>query len=166
MKNQFSMICTGVAISLLAGTMGIETAQAAPMNKQLSTNQCLSLIGDADRTGTIKSIVGSQVLVELDGVANERDRFVWVGSSKGQIGTLNLIEGTRVCLSEDLEMKLYGIVGFLPFVDPVVARENTSRVSQLDFGSTTPQTTIPPRQVTPTSRPTSVSPAAPIRGLW
>ncbi|MBE9119013.1 hypothetical protein IQ249_24290 [Lusitaniella coriacea LEGE 07157] len=160
MRNKLSIICTGVAISLLAGTMGIKTAQAAP------TNQCLSLTGDADRTGTIKSIVGSQVLLKLDGVANERDRFVWVGSSKGQIGTLNLIEGTRVCLSENPEMDRYAIVGFLPFVDPVVARESTSRVSQLDFGSTTPQTTIPPRQVTPTPRPTSVSPAAPIPGLW
>lgn len=109
------------------------------------------------------------MLIELDDPQAAEERFVWIGSSKQQLGALNLIEGMKVCLADIPAIDKYAIVGIASPVEVAELRETTSRASQLQFPSTGPTITAPPpRQQTtvrPTPTPATISPN-PIPGLW
>jgi len=163
MKRSNIGILTGVTLSLLLGSVAIAPAQANVRNR------CLAATQEADKIGTVKSVIGDKVLIELDDPQASEERFSWVGSSKQQLGALNIIEGMKVCLADLDPIDQYAIVGVASPVDIVESQETASRASQLRFtstGSTIP--TPPPRQQT-TVRPTPTAapiPAAPIPGLW
>ncbi|NEO26166.1 MAG: hypothetical protein F6K03_04535 [Kamptonema sp. SIO4C4] len=156
-----------VALSLLLGAIATEAGKAAP-------SQTLEL-AQREQTreprmrGIVKSVVGTQVLVELD---RREDPYVWVGVSRSQLGTLNLMGGTPVYVEGDK------IVGLAPHIASAPSSSNfSSRVQALwaEYERSldeprNPTVSLPRRSSQPTNTPSeSASPSSepvPIPGLW
>ncbi|MEA5468755.1 hypothetical protein [Spirulina sp. 06S082] len=165
--KKLSLLVT--VFTLLLGAIATETARAESMVE--SFNEPILL---AQRTtprepkvrGVVKSVVGTQVLVELD---RAQDQFLWVGVPQAQLGSLNLMGGTPVFLEGNK------IVSLAPHSLPVPPRSSnfSSRIQSLwsDYErsldrSPSPSTVSLPFDSTPATIPGPATTPVPIQGLW
>ncbi|MDB9314405.1 hypothetical protein PN462_14935 [Spirulina sp. CS-785/01] len=156
-----------VALSVFLGAIATETGIAAPTQTvelaQRNQNR------EPRMRGVVKSVVGTQVLVELD---RGEDRYMWVGVSQSQLGSLNLMGGTPVYVEGNK------IVGLAPRIASAPSSSNfSSRVQALwaEYERSieeprNPTVSLPRRSSQPTNVPSETpSPSnepVPIPGLW
>lgn len=162
------------ALSLLVGAIATQTSQAAPNYSTQLAQQ--SDTREPRMRGIVKSVVGTQVLVELD---RGDDPYKWVGVPQAQLGALNLMGGTPVYVQGNK------IVGLAPHVAsaPSSSSNFSSRVQSLwaDYersldeprpaeNITPPSSSVPSNTSAPAnSSPSEVIPSnepLPIPGLW
>lgn len=157
-------------LTLLLGAIATETVRAES-NIELNLDEPMWMAQrSAPRAprvrGIVKSVVGTQVLVELD---RAQEPFLWVGVPQAQLGALNLMGGTPVFV-EDKK-----IVGLAPYAVPIPPRPSnfSSRIQALwaDYERSldrnpSPSTVSLPFDSTPTVTPAPTSTPIPIQGLW
>ena len=87
--KKLSLLVT--VFTLLLGAIATETARAESTVESFNETMLLAQITPprAPRVrGVVKSVVGTQVLVELD---RAQEPFLWVGVPQAQLGSLNLM---------------------------------------------------------------------------
>jgi hypothetical protein len=169
-KTKLSLLVT--VLALLLGAIAAETARAeSNTNLSFEADEPILLTQAtpprAPRVrGIVKSVVGTQVLVELD---RAREPFLWVGVPQAQLGALNLMGGTPVFIEGNK------IVGLAPHAAPIPPRPSnfSSRIQALwaDYErsldrSPRPSTISLPFDSTPTTTPLPTTAPVPIQGLW
>ena len=173
--KKMSLLVTVLAV--LLGAIAAETARAESdieFNAEFSLEFSDEPIVLAQRTppraprvrGIVKSVVGTQVLVELD---RAQDPFLWVGVPQAQLGALNLMGGTPVFVEGNK------IVGLAPHTVPIPPRPSnfSSRIQALwaDYERSldrnpSPSTISLPFDSSPATIPAPTTSPVPIQGLW
>ncbi|MGK7925624.1 MAG: hypothetical protein AB4290_10325 [Spirulina sp.] len=165
--KKLSLLVT--VLTLLLGAIATEAARAESQVESLNEPLLLAQ-RSAPRAprvrGIVKSVVGTQVLVQLD---RSQEPFIWVGVPQAQLGALNLMGGTPVFVEGNK------IVGLAPHTVPVPPRSSnfSSRIQALwaDYErsldrSPSPSTVSLPFDSTPTAIPAPTTTPVPIQGLW
>ncbi|MEM9543516.1 MAG: hypothetical protein AAGA60_28995 [Cyanobacteria bacterium P01_E01_bin.42] len=160
-------------LTLLLGAIATETARAES-NIELNAGNLEKPILMAQRSapraprvrGIVKSVVGTQVLVELD---RAQEPYMWVGVPQAQLGALNLMGGTPVFVEDNK------IVGLAPYAAPIPPRPSnfSSRIQALwaDYERSldrnpSPSTISLPFESAPAVTPLPTTSPVPIQGLW
>jgi len=156
-------LLAGAALAVAATALATEAAKANPgASVQIAQ---MADTSEPRMRGIVRSVVGNQVLVELD---RAEEPFQWIGMSRSELGAYNVMGGTPVYVQGNR------IVG-LAHRGPMAPRTSdfTSRTQALwaDYERSlnepnTPVAPVQPSFAEPLPAPPEAIPAAPIPGLW
>ncbi len=161
--TQLSLLA-GAAIAVAAPLAAAELAIANP-----GATVQVAQASDMDEPrlrGIVRSVVGNQILVELD---RAEEPFAWIGMSRSEIGALNIMGGTPVYVEGNR------IVGLAHRGTPTPRTSDfTSRTQALwaDYERSLNEPNAAPAPAPAPAQPFEPAPApaapppAPIPGLW
>ncbi|WP_017305896.1 hypothetical protein [Spirulina subsalsa] len=151
-------VLTGTALAVGLSAIAADVVQAQPDSNPLLLAQS-SPSREPKIRGVVRSVVGTQVLVELE---RSEDPLMWVGVSQSDLGAMNLMGGTPVFVQGRR------IVGLAPRGISISSPSDfSSRVESLwaeyDHNQEEPRSSV-----LPSSEPmmAPVPQTAPIPGLW